>query len=114
VLKTPPGSSGVHDVPGRAGGARTLLVCQVGSTKLTYDLRAIEDLHQWLTEQGDWVPLGATTRRRIGGPEPVEAFGRSADNPIRRLVRPAQGYPRASACTFPPLMEALGLGEVTH
>ena len=32
-----------------------MLVCQVGSTKLTYDLRAIEDLHGWLSEQGDWV-----------------------------------------------------------
>jgi hypothetical protein len=29
------------------------LVCQVGSTRLTYDLRAIDDLHSWLREQGD-------------------------------------------------------------
>jgi uncharacterized protein DUF6855 len=35
------------------------LVCQVGSTRLGYQLRAIEDLHAWLKSQGDWVPLGA-------------------------------------------------------
>ncbi|WP_258073863.1 DUF6855 family protein [Arthrobacter sp. Y81] len=34
------------------------LVCQVGSTTLKYQLQAIEDLHSWLVEQGDWVPLG--------------------------------------------------------
>jgi hypothetical protein len=28
-----------------------VLVCQVGSTKLTYHLRAIDDLHAWLTAQ---------------------------------------------------------------
>ena len=35
------------------------LVCQVGSTQLKYHLRAIEDLHAWLKQQGDWVPLGS-------------------------------------------------------
>ena len=35
------------------------LVCQVGSTTLKYQLAAIDDLHAWLVEQGDWVPLGA-------------------------------------------------------
>jgi len=36
------------------------LVCQVGKTELRYQWRAIEDLHQWLRQQGDWVPLGGT------------------------------------------------------
>ena len=36
-----------------------LLVCQVGSTRLTYLARAIEDLHAELVVRGDWVPLGA-------------------------------------------------------
>jgi len=29
------------------------LVCQVGSTTLRYHRRAIEDLHDWLVQQGD-------------------------------------------------------------
>lgn len=29
------------------------LVCQVGSTKLTYLLRAVEDLHAWLRERDE-------------------------------------------------------------
>lgn len=28
------------------------LVCQVGSTRLIYDARALEDLHAWLIAQG--------------------------------------------------------------
>ena len=35
-----------------------VIVCMVGTTKLTYRLQAIEDLHGWLTAQGDWVDLG--------------------------------------------------------
>src|SRR5262245_11079725 len=30
------------------------IVCQVGGTQLKYDLRAIDDLHAWLKQQGDW------------------------------------------------------------
>ena len=70
-----------------------LLVCQVGSTKLTYDLRAIEDLHRWLSEQGDWVPLGAADEKKPAVDGTVEAWGRSAGQPGRRLVWPAQGLP---------------------
>jgi hypothetical protein len=36
-----------------------VLVCQVGSTRLRYRRRAIEDLRDWLVAQGDWVDLGA-------------------------------------------------------
>ena len=41
------------------------LVCQVGSTTLTYQFRAIEDLHRWLLEQGDQVVLGAADEAAI-------------------------------------------------
>jgi hypothetical protein len=36
---------------------RTALACQAGPTTL-YQLQAIEDLHSWLLEHGDRVPLG--------------------------------------------------------
>jgi hypothetical protein len=35
------------------------LVCQVGTTTLQYHLRALEDLHSWLRDKWEWVPLGA-------------------------------------------------------
>src|SRR5215475_3753033 len=34
------------------------LVVQVGTTKLSYQLRCIEDLHAMLKKSGDWVALG--------------------------------------------------------
>ena len=45
VLKTAPGSS-EYTMYRDEEAEPAVLVCQVGSTKLTYDLRAIEDLHR--------------------------------------------------------------------
>ena len=91
-----------------------LLVCQVGSTKLTYDLRAIEDLHHWLAEQGDWVPLGAADEKKDAAEGTVEAFGRSPDNPVGGWYGQRKGYRGRFGMYLPPLLEALGLAEVTH
>ncbi|MFI5042786.1 MAG: DUF6855 family protein, partial [Acidimicrobiales bacterium] len=54
VLKTPPGTSDYTMYRDA-----TAIVCQVGSTTLKYDLRAIDDLHAMLVAHGDWMPLGA-------------------------------------------------------
>ncbi len=40
------------------------LVCQVGSTRLSYRASAVDDLAAWLREQGDWVPLGAADENK--------------------------------------------------
>ncbi|MDP3209588.1 MAG: hypothetical protein Q8M65_10600, partial [Rhodoglobus sp.] len=58
------------------------LVCQVGSTKLKYQARAIEDLTAWLMEQGDWVPLGAADESKTAVEGTVEGWGRSETNPV--------------------------------
>ena len=58
VLKTAPGTSDYAMYRDDAADPPAL-VCQVGSTQLKYHLSAIDDLHAWLKEQGDWVPLGA-------------------------------------------------------
>ena len=89
-------------------------MCQVGSTKLTYDLRAIEDLHAWLPEQGDWVPLGAADEKKPAADGTVEAWGRSPDNPIGGWYGLRKGYRGRFGMYLPPLLEALGLAEVTH
>lgn len=90
------------------------LVCQVGSTTLKYQLRAIEDLHEWLAKQGDWVPLGAADEKKLAVHGTVEAWGRSADNPVGGWYGLRSGYRGRFGMYMPPLLEELGLAEVTH
>jgi len=90
------------------------LVCQVGSTTLRYHLRAIEDLHAWLLEQADWVDLGAADEQKPATEGTVEAWGRSADNPVGGWYGLRKGYRGRFGMYLPPLLEALGLVELTH
>ncbi len=112
VLKTPPGSSEYTMYKDESDPP--LIVCQVGSTKLTYQARAIEDLHAWLKEQGDWVPLGATDEGKDPTEGTVEAWGRSESNPVGGWYGTRKGYRGRFGMYLPPLLEALGLAEVTH
>jgi hypothetical protein len=113
MLKTPPGSSdftmyrdGEADPPA--------WVCQVGSTTLRYHLSAVDDLHAWLVDQGDWVPLGAADEKKPAAEGTVEAWGRSPDNPVGGWYGLRKGYRGRFGMYLPPLLEALGLAEVTH
>jgi hypothetical protein len=113
VLKTPPGTS-EYTMYKDEGADPPALVCQVGSTTLKYHLRAVDDLHVWLVERGDWVPLGATDEQKPAPPGTVEAWGRSPDNPVRGWYGLRKGYRGRFGMYLPPLLEALGLAEVTH
>ena len=113
VLKTPPGSS-EYTIYRAEEPDPPQLVCQVGSTRLTYQLRAIEDLHAWLKERGDWVPLGATDEQKTPAEGSVEAWGRSPANPVGGWYGLRKGYRGRFGMYLPPLLEALGLAEVTH
>jgi hypothetical protein len=90
------------------------LVCQVGSTTLKYQLRVIDDLTAWLREQGDWVALGAADEQKPAAEGTVEAWGRSPDNPVGGWYGLRKGYRGRVGMYLPPLLEALGLAEVTH
>ncbi len=92
-LKTAPGTSG-YTMYRDEQADPPALVCQVGSTMLKYRLQAIEDLHAWLSAQGDWVPLGAADEKKPAAEGTVEAWGQVRGQPGRRLVRPAQWVPR--------------------
>ena len=94
VLKTAPGSS-EYTMYRDEEAEPAVLVCHVGSTKLTYDLRAIDDLHQWLSEQGDWVPLGAADEKKDAADGHGGGLGPLSGEPDWWLVRPAQGLPGA-------------------
>lgn len=113
VLATPPGSSGYTMYKDEQAYPPTL-VCQVGSTTLTYLLRAIEDLHEWLLERGDWVALGAADETKPAADGTVEAWGRSPENPIGDWYGLRAGYRGRFGMYVPPLLEALGLAELTH
>ena len=91
-----------------------LLVCQVGSTKLTYLASAIDDLHAWLREQGDWVPLGAADEQKPAAEGSVEAWGRSESNPVGGWYGQRKGYRGRFGMYLPPLLEALGMVELEH
>ncbi|MEO6578496.1 MAG: DUF6855 family protein [Candidatus Limnocylindria bacterium] len=112
-LKTPPGSS-EYEMYRDTDADPPTLVCQVGSTKLTYHLGAIEDLHAWLKEQGDWVPLGAADEGKEPADGTVEAWGRTDDNPVGGWYGTRKGYRGRFGMYLPPLLEALGLAELEH
>jgi hypothetical protein len=113
MLTTPPGSSD-YTMYRDESVDPPIIVCQVGSTKLTYQARAIEDLHAWLTEQGGWVPLGAADELKPAAEGTVEAWGRSESNPVGGWYGTRKGYRGRFGMYLPPLLEALGLAEVTH
>jgi hypothetical protein len=113
VLKTPPGSS-EYTMFRDEQSDPPALVCQAGSTTLKYHLSAIEDLHAWLSSRGDWVDLGAADEKKPVTPDTVEAWGRSPDNPVGGWYGLRNGYRGRFGMYLPPLLETLGLAEVTH
>lgn len=113
LLTTAPGSS--HYTMYRDESAEPpALVCQVGSTTLKYQLRAIEDLAAWLRAQGDWVPLGAADENKVAPEGSVEAWARSEGNPVAGWYGLRKGYRGRFGMYLPPLLEELGLVELTH
>ena len=90
------------------------IVCQVGTTQLRYDVRAIEDLHAMLRKHGDWMPLGSADEQKPAAEGTVEAWGRSPKNPLGGWYGLKKGLRGRFGMYMPPLLEALGLAEVEH
>ena len=112
-LKTPPGTSEYQmyrddtvDPP--------VNVCVVGKTTLFYDARAIDDLHAMLKAHGDWIELGSADEQKPAKEGTVEAWGRSADNPVGGWYGLKKGLRGRFGMYLPPVLEALGLAEVEH
>jgi len=112
-LKTPPGTSDYTMWRDDAADP-PVIVCMVGSTKLTYQARAIDDLHAMLKQHGDWMPLGSADEGKDAAPGTVEPWGRSSDNPVGGWYGTRKGYRGRFGMYMPPLLEALGLAEVEH
>src|SRR6185503_6580565 len=112
-LKTPPGTSEYQMWRDDAADP-PVIVCQVGSTQLKYDARAIDDLHAMLKAHGDWMDLGAADEQKDAKPGTVEAWGRDPSNPVGGWYGTRKGYRGRFGMYMPPLLEALGLAELTH
>ena len=113
VLATPSGAS-EYTVYRDEAADPPALVCQVGSTKLSYHLRCIEDLHAMLKAHGDWMPLGNADEQKPAKEGTVEAWARSADNPVGGWYGLKKGFRGRFGVYVPPVLEALGLAEVSH
>lgn len=113
TLQTPPGTS-KYQMWRDASADPPALVCQVGKTQLRYHLRAIEDLHEMLESNGDWVELGGADEQKEAKPGTVEAWGRSPDNPVGGWYGLKKGLRGRFGVYLPPLLEELGLAELTH
>ena len=113
VLTTPPGQSEFTAYRDESVDPPALVV-QSGKTELRYALRCITDLHEMLTEHGDWMPLGSTDEQKPVAEGTVEAWARSDANPVGGWYGLRKGYRGRFANYVPPVLERLGLAEVEH
>jgi hypothetical protein len=112
-LKTPPGTSDFEAYRDESLNPPALIVT-VGKTVLSYHLRAIEDLHEMLKAHGDWLLLGSADEQKEASEGTVEAWGRSASNPVHGWYGLKKGLRGRFGMYLPPVLEALGLAEVEH
>ena len=113
VLKTPPLSS--EYLAWRDEAAKPpALVVQVGTTRLSYQLRCIEDLAAMLKQKGDWVALGNADEGKPTPEGSIEAWARSASNPVKGYYGLRKGYRGRFANYVTPVLELLGLVELEH
>ena len=113
VLRTPPGTS-EYKMYRDEVSTPPALVCIVGTTKLSYHLRCLEDLQAMLKKHGDWMLLGSADEQKPAAEGTVEAWARSPKNPVKGWYGLKKGLRGRFAMYVPPLMEALGKAEVEH
>ncbi len=112
-LTTPPGTAAyTMHVDEKEG--KEVLVCTVGKTVLLYDLRCVSDLQAMLRSHGDWMDLGGADEQKPAKEGTVEFWGRSEKNPVKGWYGLKKGLRGRFGVYIPPLMEALGLAELTH
>jgi hypothetical protein len=113
LLKTPPGTS-EYQMYRDDTADPPALVCVVGKTTLSYRLSCIDELRAMLTAHGDWMALGSADEQKPAAEGTVEAWGRSADNPVGGWYGLKKGLRGRFGMYVPPLLEALGLAELEH
>lgn len=110
-LKTPPGTSEFEAWRDESLNPPALVV-QVGKTELRYHLRCIEDLQAMLRQHADWMLLGSADEQKAAAEGTVEAWARSASNPVGGWYGLKKGLRGRFAMYVPPVLKELGLAEV--
>jgi len=113
ILKTPSLSSDYRAWRDEKAKPPALIV-QVGATRLSYQLRAIADLHAMLKARGDWVELGNADEGKPVKEGSIEAWARASDNPAGGYYGLRRGYRGRFANYVTPVLELLGLIELEH
>jgi hypothetical protein len=113
ALKTPPLTSEFSMYNDEKDG-REILVCTVGKTVLHYDARILDDMYAMLKKHKDWMELGSADEQKPAKDGTVEAWGRSEKNAVGGWYGLKKGLRGRVGMYIPPLMEKLGLAEVTH
>jgi hypothetical protein len=113
MLKTPPLSS-EFTMHKESKDGKDILVCTVGKTVLYYDYQCLADLQAMLRDHGDWMELGSADEQKSPKEGTVEAWGRSEQNPVGGWYGLKKGLRGRFGMYIPPLMEKLGMAEVTH
>jgi hypothetical protein len=112
-LRTPPHTS-EFEAWRDEGATPPALFVQVGATRLSYQLRGLDDLLHMLKARGDWVELGAADEGRPVKEGTVEAWARADDNPVGGYYGLRKGYRGRFAMYVTPVLEQLGLVELEH
>ena len=86
----------------------------MGTTRLSYRLRALEDLRAMLEQHGGWVPLGNADEGKPVKDGTVEAWAREPDNPVGGYYGLRRGYRGRFANYVTPVLELLGWAELEH
>jgi len=112
-LKTPPLTSD-YEAWRDEDASPPALIVQVGATRLSYQLRCLEDLHDMLKARGDWVELGNADEGKPVKDGTVEAWARAANNPVGGYYGLRKGYRGRFANYVTPVLEVMGLVELEH
>lgn len=113
ILKTPPLSSDFMVWKDETREPPALIV-QVGKTQLSYQLRCLEDAHEMLKSNGDWMLLGNADEGKPVKEGTLEHWARSPSNPVGGYYGLRKGYRGRFANYVAPTLELLGLVELEH
>ena len=113
VLQTPPGTSEFR-MHRDDQAEPPELVCTVGTTKLRYLARCLDDVPELLRAHGDWMEPGSADENKPAKDGTLEAWARADDNPVGGWYGLRKGYRGRFAMYVPPLLEHLGLVELEH
>ncbi|KNG94049.1 DUF6855 family protein [Pseudaestuariivita atlantica] len=113
ILKTPPLSSSFQAWKDEARDPPAVVV-QVGTTQLSYQLRALDDAAEMLRTHGDWMPLGNADEGKPVKDGTFEAWARDPGNPVGGYYGLRKGYRGRFANYVGPILEHLGLAELEH